>query len=285
MPMTKLERIHHPTDFSAESEVAYHHAVRLAFATKANLDIMHVDRLAHAVDWAEFPSVNETLERWQMLPQDSHGSDLAGIHVEKIAAYGKEPVKPILEHLDENPADLMVLATHRRHGIDRWLHREVAQKVARDRSLRTLFFPHGCGGFVSPSKGIVTLNNILVPVDWVPSPQVAVDAACELATALGCEQTELTLLHVATDQAEMPAVEAPRQEGWQWHQRTVSGEVVESILAEAGKIKADLIVMATQGHDGFLDALRGSTTERVLGGSECPVLAVPVLASPAVELN
>ncbi len=279
MPTTKLERIHHPTDFSPESEVAYNHAVRLAFATKADLDVLHVDQRAHATDWAEFPSVHETLERWQMLPPDSYGDDLAGIHVEKIAAYGKEPVKPILEHLDEKPADLMVLATHRRHGIDRWLHREVAQKVARARSLRTLFFPHGCSSFVSPSRGVVTLNRILVPVDWVPSPQAAVDAACELAGVLGCLRTELTLLHVATDDSEMPAVEMSGHENWQWHQRTVSGNVVETILAEAGKLEVDLIVMATQGHDGFLDALRGSTTERVLSGAECPVLAVPLLAA------
>ncbi len=283
MQTMKLERIHHPTDFSPESEIAYHHAVRLAFAAKADLDILHVDRRAHAMDWSEFPNVNETLERWQMLPAGSGHSDLAGIHVEKIAAYGTEPVKPILEHLDENPADLMVLATHRRHGADRWLHREVAQKVARSRSLRTLFFPHGSAGFVSPSKGIVTLNNVLVPVDWVPSPQAAIDATVELADTLGCEQSELTLLHVATDASEMPAVDLVERQGWKWHQRTVSGKVVESILAEAGRINADLIVMATQGHDGFLDALRGSTTERVLSAAECPVLAVPVTtgATPA----
>ncbi len=276
MHATKLERIHHPTDFSAESEVAYHHAVRLAFAAKADLDILHVDRRAHAMDWSEFPNVSETLERWQLLTPGVGGSDLAGVHVEKVAAYGTEPVRPILEHLDEKPADLMVLATHRRHGIERWLHREVAQKVARDRSLRTLFFPHGADGFVSPSEGSVALNNVLLPVDWIPSPQVAIDAAVELLDTLGCEQSELTLLHIATAASEMPAVEVPQRDGWQWHQRMVSGDVVESILAEAGKIRADLIIMATQGHDGFLDALRGSTTERVLSGAECPLLAVPV---------
>lgn len=32
--------------------------------------------------------------------------------------------------------------------------------------------------------------------------------------------------------------------------------------------------MATKGHEGFLDALRGTTTERVLRQAECPVLAV-----------
>jgi len=40
--------------------------------------------------------------------------------------------------------------------------------------------------------------------------------------------------------------------------------------------RADLIVMSTTGHDGFLDALRGSTTERVVRGANCPVLAILV---------
>jgi nucleotide-binding universal stress UspA family protein len=54
-----------------------------------------------------------------------------------------------------------------------------------------------------------------------------------------------------------------------------SGDVVEEILAAAAECQADLIVMATAGHQGFLDALRGSTTERVLRHAPCPVLAVP----------
>ncbi len=282
MQAERLERIHHPTDLSNESEPAYHHAVRLALAANANLDILHVDRRAHAMSWAEFPCVNETLERWQMLPPGSYGSDLAGIHVEKVAAYGKEPVKPILEHLDDKPADLMVLATHRRHGIDRWLHREVAQKVARARSLWTLFFPHGVEGFVSPSRGVANLRKILVPIDWLPSPQTSVDAAVALIDLLGCEGVELTLLHVAADTTEMPAVDKPPAPGRQWHERTVNGGIVEAILKEATALGADLIVMATRGHDGFLDALRGSTTERVLNGADCPLLAVPAL-DPTVE--
>jgi nucleotide-binding universal stress UspA family protein len=55
-----------------------------------------------------------------------------------------------------------------------------------------------------------------------------------------------------------------------------SGEVVKTILAVAEESKADLIVMTTKGHNGFLDALRGSTTERVLRHARCPVLAVPL---------
>jgi len=49
--------------------------------------------------------------------------------------------------------------------------------------------------------------------------------------------------------------------------------VEESILQVAADREADLIVMTTKGHEGFLDALRGNTTERVLRQARCPVLA------------
>jgi nucleotide-binding universal stress UspA family protein len=54
----------------------------------------------------------------------------------------------------------------------------------------------------------------------------------------------------------------------------VAGDPVESILAEDDAWSPDLIVMATQGHMNFLDALRGSTTERIVRGAHCAVLAV-----------
>jgi nucleotide-binding universal stress UspA family protein len=50
---------------------------------------------------------------------------------------------------------------------------------------------------------------------------------------------------------------------------------VEVILTEAEESDADLIAMATQGRDGFLDGFRGSTTEQVLRGARSPVLAIP----------
>ena len=50
----------------------------------------------------------------------------------------------------------------------------------------------------------------------------------------------------------------------------------EAIVDAANDWQPDLIGMPTAGHRGFLDALRGSTTERVLRQTPCPLLAVPV---------
>ncbi|MEL6791783.1 MAG: universal stress protein, partial [Pseudomonadota bacterium] len=56
-----------------------------------------------------------------------------------------------------------------------------------------------------------------------------------------------------------------------------SGPIADTILEEAEAFDADLIVMATQGRQGFLDALRGSTTDQVVRKAPCPVLAVPTI--------
>jgi nucleotide-binding universal stress UspA family protein len=42
----------------------------------------------------------------------------------------------------------------------------------------------------------------------------------------------------------------------------------------AYEFDCDLIAMPTMGHQHILDAVRGSTTERVLRQAPCPVLAI-----------
>ncbi|MCA9706553.1 MAG: universal stress protein [Myxococcales bacterium] len=50
----------------------------------------------------------------------------------------------------------------------------------------------------------------------------------------------------------------------------------EGGFVEAEHERADLVVMASRGHDSLLDSVLGSHTERVLQRSPCAVLAVPV---------
>jgi len=65
------------------------------------------------------------------------------------------------------------------------------------------------------------------------------------------------------------------RETWQWRMTYKQGHVERQILQAAHECRADLIVMTTLGHHSFLDALRGSTTERIVRNSTCPVLALP----------
>jgi nucleotide-binding universal stress UspA family protein len=208
---------------------------------------------------------------------DSSKADVfekTGVFVEKVVAVHADPVFSILDFLKHHPSDLIVLATHQLKEPLRWIKQVVAEPIARQSGESTLFIPQGVKGFISPRDGTVRLQRILIPVDQHPSPQRAIDAAAALAHLLGCTTCQLTLVHVGSPHG-MPVVDTPIQEGWRWETVIRQGDVVREILELARERSTDLMVMTTQGHDGFLDALRGSTTERVLRGAPCPLLAIP----------
>jgi nucleotide-binding universal stress UspA family protein len=100
-----------------------------------------------------------------------------------------------------------------------------------------------------------------------------------MASVAGDERVAITLLHVGTadDAPEIAAADGPQ---WTFTRVVREGEPVEQILSAADDVQADLIVMPTAGHTGVFDALRGSTTERVLRRTPCPLLAVPAPNSP-----
>jgi hypothetical protein len=138
----------------------------------------------------------------------------------------------------------------------------------------TLFIPTGVKGFVSLQDGSVSLKNILIPVAPVPTAQPAIQAAVRLAQQLNCPTGQFTLLHVGDD-SEMPEVSCPELPGWEWTKLSQKGDITQVILQTARGMEADLIVMSTEGRQGFLDALRGSTSEQVLRQCACPLLAIP----------
>lgn len=198
-----------------------------------------------------------------------------GLGVRKIRAMAEQPVASILQLLWRKPADLMVLATHPKDTLGQWLSDSSGETLARKPRTVTLFVPGESQGFVSLEKGAVTLKRLLIPVDHRPNPQAAVEAACAIAAGLPVETAIFELLYVGAP-ADMPRLKLPRHDGWIWKQMATSGIVVDEILDTAARRQPDLIVMATEWRHGFLDALRGSTTERVLRRTLCPLLAVPV---------
>ena len=265
-----------PTDFTVASHAAFQHALSLTLAHRGHLIIMHVPTDAH--DTHGFPGVRNQLINWCLLEEGSSEDGLShlGIDAEKVVGRTGDPVDIVLHYLDHKPVDLVVLSTHQREGRSRWLGRAIAEPLARGSHAMTLFLPHGLGGFVSPENGSLNLKRILIPVSRQPSPQPAVTAAIELLKTCGVFGATITLLYVG-DSSDMPAVDTTTH--YSVHgmtQEVRSGEPVEKILEVAEEIDADLVVMSTAGHHGFLDALRGSTTERVLRKLSCPLLAVPM---------
>jgi nucleotide-binding universal stress UspA family protein len=272
----KLESIFHPSDFSEASEVAFVHALKIALVAGTKLTMLHVDASASS-EWQDFPGVRETLERWGLIPKGSPKSAVGqlGIDVAKVLKRSKDPVKSCLHFLEENPTDLIVLAVSQHEGRMRWLGKSVGEPMARRAGEMTLFLPHGVEGFVSRQDGSVSLGNILIPVTSKPRPQPSVEAAARLIRNLQLPGGVVTLLHVGAA-AEMPSLRLPEDTGWTWNRVAKSGEPADIILQTAAELHADLILMTTDGPDGFLDALRGSTSEQVLRKARCAVANLPV---------
>jgi len=279
--MSRKFSIFHPSDFSTASEVAFAHALKIALQSKAKLDIMHVEPHLEPEKayWTDYPAVRSTLTRWRILPEGILPKDVAkaGLQVRKVLSANSDPVEIMLRHFNRFPPDLIVLATHQREGLARWMHNAVAEPLARRSGAMTLFVPRECRGFVSLADGTVTLKKVLIPVDHDPNPQTAIEKAFRLARGLGCVSADFRLLHVGP-QGAMPVVDLPQKPGWSYETMVRQGDVVDEILKAEREWQADLMVLMTQGHMDFLDALRGSTTERVLRGARCPVLAVPAKA-------
>jgi nucleotide-binding universal stress UspA family protein len=275
-----LIRIVHPSDFSEGSRLAFAHALKIALQSKAELELVHVHphKLGNERDvhWTDFPGVRDTLARWGVLPADASREDVGklGLRVKKILSAESDPLEAMITYCNDHPPDLLVLGTHQRDGLSRWLHKAVAEPLARRSRAMTLFVPESAGGFISATSGAVSLRRILIPVDHAPSAQTSLEEAYSLAAGLERRGVVFRILHAGTAEG-MPALSLPHRLGWRWEESLVPGDPVERILKEAVSWSPDLIVMATQGHRDFLDALRGSTTERVLRAVHCPVLAVP----------
>lgn len=271
-----IKSVLHPTDFSEGSLVAFHHALKTAMLARSRLTLLHV---SHDADpqWADFPGVRETLERWGALPAGSQKSDVGklGIEVSKVMATQGEPVEAVLRYLERSPTDLIVLSTSQRGGRVPWLGKSVSAPVTRKAGEMTLLIPGDVEGFVSGEDGSVNLKNILIPSARSPRPEPALNAAARFARKMDVAEGTFTVLHVG-DSNTMPALRYPEVPGWTWKKEMRTGEVIGGIVNTAKTCDADLIVMSTDGRNGFLDAVRGSHSERLLRYSVAPLLTVPI---------
>jgi nucleotide-binding universal stress UspA family protein len=271
-----IKSVLHPTDFSEASLVAFNHALRVAMLAQSKLTLLHVSN-DRPSQWSDFPGIRETLERWGTLPQGSPKSAVGeiGIDARKVVAGQDEPVDAVMRYLGEHPADLIVLATSQRDGHVRWLGKSVAEPVARKAGEMTLLMPGDVEGFVSGGDGSVNLCKILIPVAETPGPQAAVNTAASLVGKLNCPQGVFIVMHAGTSNT-MPACRYPEISGWTWEKEVRAGEVIGNIVKAARDHKVGLIVMATDGRNGFLDGVRGSHSERVLRHGAAPLLTVPI---------
>ena len=276
--MSKPARfILHPTDFSASSQLAFAHALRLALANEADLSLLHVGSDSYE-EWDRFPAIRKTLQRWGLIEPDAKRSDIQdklGVGVEKVIAEERSVVDAITGYFDRRPIDFMVLATAGRDGLASWLMPSKAEKISHTTHVPTLFVPEGGHGCVSLETGEVKMDRVIVPVDSSPSPDEAIERGLRAISAFGSDNATLTLLHVGS--TTMPDIQVPDGPWYVEQQVVPSGDPAKEIIALAEESKANVIAMVTEGAHGFLDVFRGSTTDQVVRNAPCPVLAVPVV--------
>ena len=269
----------HPSDFSEGSHNAFAHALAMALHNQARLVLLHSEAFRERGDWSQFPGIRETLTRWHAIPagvDEAEVLEKLAIDVRKVQVTGTRPLAAIQDYASEHDIDLIVLTTEGRAGLSRLLHPSLAEKVASRTRTMTLIVPGHVEGFVSRDDGRASLRRLLVPVDRRPDATTAIEAAALAARSMSVGSVEIYLLHVGE---AMPPLRGPELPGCSWRRMTTTGEPVESILGIASAHDVDLLVLATEGQRGVLDALRGSVTERVVRNASCPVLTVPATAS------
>ena len=130
-------KILHPTDFSACAEEARAHAIRLARALGAELVLLHV--LVETplygeglVAMKQVRELYETQRKWagETLEARAAEASAAGATTRWKLSVGV-PFEEIVRAAREEGADMIVMGTHGRRGLDRLLLGSVANRVIR----------------------------------------------------------------------------------------------------------------------------------------------------------
>lgn len=153
-PAGRLRRILAPTDFSPPARHAIEHARELAAATAATLELFHVlpdlelplpMNPAGLGSSAMVVAELEPQARTALAELAAAAGPPARIEAE---VWQGAPAASILDRARASEADLVVLATHGRSGIDRLLLGSVAEKVARLAPCPVLVLPAGGASLV-----------------------------------------------------------------------------------------------------------------------------------------
>ena len=199
---------------------------------------------------------------------------------------------------------LIVMASHGRSGIRRWLLGSVAEKVLRGASNPLLLIR--ASEEKAPTDGQAPFGSIVVPLDGSELGELALVPAVELAQSLKIEivlarayELPATSYCRADDFPSSAAAFIPsyaelveetsreareyidlkmkelRSQGLaQIRSQVLEGAPAEKIMDLACNTKDSLIVMCTRGRSGLKRWVLGSVTEKIVHHSSGPVLVV-----------
>lgn len=292
----KVTNILVPTDFSDPSERALPHALEISRRFGARIKLLHVR--SPFVDDSSRPEFqffdqgkyeayveSQLDELWKGI---GHGDMVDTAMVRNLS-----PASGILEFSEDNAIDLIVMGTHGRSALSRFLLGSVAEKVVRHARCPVLSVAHGKADYRDQPR----YRKILAAFDFSDPAKDAVRRGSMFSRAFEAEVEVFyvveQIVHPAYDKiwqvsvrSELPQViasarkslaEALGEEGLEnlkleVHVGDADGKAEHEIIEHARAGMFDLIVMGTQGLSGLDYALLGSTTERVVRRAPCPVL-------------
>jgi len=273
-----VESILCATDFSAAGMNAFAHALMMALTLRCHFVLFHAGEAEDAdVEWSMIPGVRNVLESWGYLEPGSPRSavfEKMAVSVNKVYVQSRDALGELTDFLKQEPADLVVIGTEGHSRAPSWLRPSATRRITWDSRTMTLFVP-ASGGFVSMEHGGYTLRRVLVPVNAQPDPQPAITYAFRAAVFSSEDTVSMDLLHVG-EKSQSLKLDLPERDYVRWELLSRTGNVADQILQTASELDSSLIAMTTDGAGGLFSAPRGSVTERVVKGTPCPVLAVPV---------
>ncbi len=294
------------TDFSDYSNHTILYGVELAKEFEAGLTICHVIDLSSIAIYGEFQL--EPVEQQSRIMADAAEQldKLVGdqpVKWEPLIALGK-PADEILRLVEEKDIDLVITATRGRSGLKRLILGSITERLMRtlDCPLLVVRSPAQDSGVVSELS--IRLHKILVGCDFSPDSDQAFAHGLSLAQEFEAElhlahviepPVQPNLIHVETvisgeiqedhrnllieKLKEMVPAEAAN---WCTPQLTImEGQPYHELVKYADTRNIDMIVLGIRGHGLVKTLFLGSTTDRVVRNSTCPVLSV----SSKVRLN
>lgn len=297
-----FRRILVPLDGSKLSEQALALASDLARMGDAELILLHMPErpvvllpeVAVGAANPYVPNVNEKRyldQAFEYVNELKYQPALADLEVTTVVLEGD--IAETIVDVAREEADLIVMSTHGRSGMSRWLLGSVTEKVLRHAPCPVII-----------ARDDSPIRKILMPVDGSPLSEQALPYGFNIAETVGAEVTCLIVIEPALDVAETAVARLGQIEPeWRQHMAeshrrnarmyletvaksqmaqghepnhmvTIDERAADGILDYADKEAFDLIVMSTHGRSGINRWVYGSVTEKVMRHAPCHVMVV-----------
>ncbi len=280
-------------DGSELSELAVPLARGLARATQAEIVLFRA-AAAQVVPGLDpsYMQVQVVAEAQQYLEAWEDRLRSAGFNVTSVVSYGPA-AEQIVDMAEFLGVDLIVMSTHGRSGLGRWVYGSVADKVLRASNVPVLLVR---ARDYQPQAEEVMPSRLLVPLDGSKLAEAILPYVAELASKLEASvvlfqalpPVEEALMEEGRVVAYVDELMAQRAtaakkyleevgarltvDGVSSEVRVAFGSAPEEIIQNAHQLGVDMIAMSTHGRSGVSRWVYGSVADRVLRGSGLPVL-------------